>query len=398
MRRILKWPAPVLIVLAALLIAFSHQPDRILRPQFWAEDGTVWFANAHESGARTFIVPYAGYLNTLPRLIALMAQPLPLAAVPLIFNLIVLIFQILPAVFFLSPRFAFLSLRLRLLLAFVYLGLPNSAEVSFGITNLQWHLALLAVMVILADPDGSLRWKVFDGSVLVLLSLSSPMGVFLLPVAAVRCSWRLYAVLPGAVVECLVVLFSTQRNLTLQGASGHALVLLLSQGIFQGALFGEHTPLFAGRPYYFALASLIAAAGLAAIAYVLWRSQPRLKLFIFYGLLIFVSSLFFPKVNLDTFWRLLLRSPSGNRYLFFPTLVFLAALIWIALRGPHKLRYAAGLALLFLPFAMYRGWKYPRLGDLHFSQYAATFARAPKGASVVIPINPPGWRMTLTKK
>lgn len=392
----LKWPALFLIVLAALLIAFSHQPDRILRPQFWAEDGTVWFANAHESGLRTFIVPYAGYLNTLPRLIALLAQPLPLTAAPLAFNLIALAFQVLPAIFFLSPRFAFLSLRLRLLLAFLYLALPNSAEVSFGITNLQWHLALLALMIILADPDNSLRWKVFDGAVLVLLSLSSALAVFLLPVAAVRRSWRLYALLPGAIVECFVALLSTQRNLNLHGASGHSLVLLLSQGVVEGALFGEHTPVFAGKPYYFALACLITAAGVAAVAYVMWTSRMQMKLFIFYGLLVFLSSLFFPKVDLDTFWRLLLLS--DNRYLFFPTLVFLSTLIWIALCAPHKLRYAAGLALLFLPLGMYRDWKYPQLQDLHFCRYAATLECAPKGASLVIPINPPGWTMTLTKK
>lgn len=398
MRRIPKRLAPALIVVAAVLIAFSHQPDRILHPQFWAEDGAVWFANAHELGTRALIVPYAGYLNTFPRLIALVAQPLPLAAAPLLFNLMALAFQILPALFFLSPRFGFLSLRLRMVLAFVYLALPNSAEVSFGITNLQWHLALLAVMVILADADDSLAWKVFDGATLVLLSLSSPMAVFLVPVAAVRYSWRLYAVLPGAIVECFVVLLSTQRGATLRGASAHSLVLLLSQGVFQGALLGGHRPIFASRPYYFAVASLIAAAGLAAIAYVLWRSLMQMKLFICYGLLVFVTSLFFPKVDLDTFWRLLLRAPSGNRYLFFPTLVFLAALVWIALRGAHKLRYAAALALLLLPFGIYRAWKYPRFDDLHFSQYADTFEHTPKGASLVIPINPPGWTMTLTKK
>ena len=82
----------------------------------------------------------------------------PLGRLPLLFVLVAVPVQVMPAALVASRRFATLvpSFSVRLLLALTYLLIPNSAEVNSNLTNAQWHLALLAFMVVVADEEG--RW------------------------------------------------------------------------------------------------------------------------------------------------------------------------------------------------------------------------------------------------
>ena len=53
----------VLIGVAAAL--FFRRPDAFLNPQFWAEDGTVFF-KSNFYNAPSFFTPSAGYLHFIP--------------------------------------------------------------------------------------------------------------------------------------------------------------------------------------------------------------------------------------------------------------------------------------------------------------------------------------------
>src|SRR5207244_4125738 len=111
--------------------------------------------------------PLAGYFQTLPRLAALVSLAFPLRLVPLLFYCITLIFQILPAQFLLTARCRNLgSFNGRLLIAFLYLALPNSHEMHTNITNAQWRLALLALLIVFAEPGGTVLWNVFDSFIM----------------------------------------------------------------------------------------------------------------------------------------------------------------------------------------------------------------------------------------
>src|SRR6266481_9192919 len=140
----------------SFLILFSRRPDAILNPQFYAEDGTYWYADAYHFGLRCLFMPEAGYLHTVPRLVALFTLLFPLAVAPLIMNICALFVQILPVSLFLSARVRSIPLPIRLLGSFLYLALPNSAEIHANTTNIQWHLALVVLLVLLA-PDESSR-------------------------------------------------------------------------------------------------------------------------------------------------------------------------------------------------------------------------------------------------
>jgi hypothetical protein len=48
---------------ACAAIVIMRRPDAVLSPQFWAEDGKIWFANAHNLGAlHSLVLPQNGYL------------------------------------------------------------------------------------------------------------------------------------------------------------------------------------------------------------------------------------------------------------------------------------------------------------------------------------------------
>jgi len=66
--------------------------------------------------------------------------------------------------------------------------LPNSYEIDANITTIQWHLALVACLLLFAEPAESLGWRILDVVTLALISVDGPLGILLVPVAAVL--WR----------------------------------------------------------------------------------------------------------------------------------------------------------------------------------------------------------------
>ena len=56
-------------LLAALVLVLAlHKPGALHTPQLWAEDGSVFLNHQDFYGARALLLPYMGYLHTIPRL------------------------------------------------------------------------------------------------------------------------------------------------------------------------------------------------------------------------------------------------------------------------------------------------------------------------------------------
>jgi hypothetical protein len=404
------------VFLAAFLIIFSRRPDAILNAQFFAEDGQRWYADAYQFGLRCLFIPdeLGGYLHTLPRLAALLALLVPLSLAPLVMNLCAIAFQILPVNIFLSTRFSSIPSAQRLLVSFLYLALPNTYEVNANATTIQWHLALLAFLVLVARPASGWKWQLFDGIVLVLITLESPVGVLLVPVAAVLWWTRrnhgsgisLAVLVPGAMVQTFVVLFSHLRRMAPNGANLHRLVSILGGQIFLAPLVGNITVLhmaFRHFPSYVFEREMVALViGLAVLAYAIRCAPTELRLFILFAFAVLSLSLAHPIPGIlpQPQWELLSFPGHGNRYYFLPSIAFLAALIWIAIGGSRVPRWVAGLLLLLLPLGIVRDWRYIPFVDLHFHEYASRFEASPPGTKMAIPLNPVNaarWTMELTK-
>ena len=408
----------------AFLIVCSRRPDAVLNAQFYAEDGAFFYRDAYHFGLHSLLLTYSGYFHSVLRLTALLALLFPFAWAPFVMNLVGIAVQVVPVNIFLSSRFSGIAFPIRVLASFIYLALPNSFEIDANVTNVQWHLALLACLVLLAQPARTRAWQVFDAIALFLTSLSSPMGILLLPLAASvwwrrRHIWsaRCLAILsPGAAIQMVSVLLhwhgrqaphsnllgQTVLNGGTTGANFHYFAAILGRQVFLSSLLGLNTQGWLLQLHRVSAVEVISTAiGLAFLLYVLRYAPIELKLFVLFAAAVLALGLLNPLAGPPDHpqWYWLSVPGCGNRYYFLAMLAFLASLLWVASRkaSPWALRYFAAVLLLLLPVGIYQDWRYPPLENFRFVEFAQQFENVPVGTKFMIPINP-GWLMELTKR
>jgi len=405
----------LVVFLAGFLIIVSRRPDAVTNAQFFAEDGQRWYADAYHFGVRSLVIPdeAGGYLHTAPRLAATLSLLVPFSRAPLVMNLCAILVQVLPVIVLVSPRFSSMGLWKRLLASFLYLGLPNSYGTNANATNMQWHLALLACLVLLGQPPNDRKWKFFDVIVLLLMSVESPIGILFLPFAYAvwwmrRNRWTatLCAVsVPGAILQGFVVLTSHSRQVAANGASTTRLLSILGRQVFLAPLVGTKSVLHFALRYSahtcLLLEGIATAAGLIILLYAIRHAPVELKLFIVFSFIVLGITLARPLAGTpdQPQWEWMRFPGTANRYYFMPIVAFLAALLWTVDSGKALAIRGLGIVLLmFLPFGIRRDWRYPAFSDMHFREYASQFQEAPSGTRILIPINPPPWRMQLIKR
>ncbi|MDJ0414394.1 hypothetical protein [Rhodococcus opacus] len=149
----------------------------------WAEDGREFLAGAHNLGIESFAVPYAGYLHTLPRLVAFVLSPAPLVAAPALYAAaaigiyLALIGQVL------APRMAWLipSAVMRSATFALLCLLPHMDEVYGNICNLVTVAGVgLFLMVMSGDPQSQIG-RIAEVPGAFVLSLGGAIGPFFAP-------------------------------------------------------------------------------------------------------------------------------------------------------------------------------------------------------------------------
>lgn len=403
----LGWRMQLLLFLIGALLVISRRPDVVTHPQFFAEDGAVWFAEAYRlTFLHSLLTPDAGYMQTFPRLIAALATSIPLVFAPALMNVVGILVQVLPVNVLAAGRSAIWgSLPLRLLMGFTYIALPNSRELDVVITNAQWHLALLACLLVLAAPPSTWNERLFDAAVLLISGLTGPFCIFLVPVAAA--GWwirrRKWSALPlvltamCAVIQIAVVYQADPviRSRAPLGASLHLLIEMLSSHVFLAALLG-----YANYPARLSLLALtlVAVTGLAVLCYTVAKAKWPFKLLITFCMLVFAASLVSPLVSkTEPQWQVLEKA-YGIRYWFFPMLAFAWSLLWGVQQGGSKtMRGVAGFLLILMVAGMSKDWEYPAFPDQNFSQSARKFEELRPGEAMTFLLFPDGWSMQLIK-
>jgi hypothetical protein len=400
------------IFLVAFALVVSRRPDAIFNAQFYAEDGTLFYADAYHFGWHSLLMPYGGYLHIPLRLLGLLAQLVPFGRAPLLMNLCAIIVQILPVHIFLSSRFNSIPFFTRICGGLLYLALPNAFEIHAKAANIQWHLALAACLVLLAKPGNRRAWRIFDFVVLQLFVLGSLMGILLIPVAVSlrwfrkdpRYNLALFALIPGALVQASLLLFTESRRAAPNGATFARLIDIIGGQVFFSSVLGVRTTMqlhFFSHIHSLFFVNVVAlAVGLPFVLYALRYAPAELKLAYLFAGLVLASALHRPLASFlgdEVQWQLLEIPGVGNRYYFFPMLAFFATLIWMLSRVKSRFpRFSALAVLLLLPFGIWRDWRYKAFQDLHFQEYVAEFKRAGPGTQITIPLNP-DWNMRLIK-
>jgi hypothetical protein len=408
-----KHPVYTIVVslVTAFLLAASRRPDVLLHPQFWAEDGAIWYSQAYKQGfVHTIFQTYAGYFGIANRFVASVSTLLPLHVVPLLFNALGLLFYILPIAIIISARFRhIIPYRLAAFgISLLYLGTLNNAEIYGNLANLQWPLALAAFLVLLQRPAKHRIWLIADIVILILSGISGPTVIILLPIAFYLWIFRkenhlkYYAGVLSllALLQVLgIAVFSHFARVGSQpDASFLTLMKILVGQIFVGGVLGEH--FVSQLMTHHKLLPAVFVACIALIGYAVVKGPFWLRLYVLFASLMVASALISlrPTKGINV-WTALTYPSGGQRYWFIPITAWISVLIWFAFMSHQKFLIATSSVVLaaLVFFGLPTNWRIHPLPDLHFQYYAKKFEQEPRGMPFEFPINP-GWTVQLIKK
>jgi hypothetical protein len=389
-----------------MIALFCRSPRMLTEAQFYAEDGTIWFAQAYNGGwLHSLILPQAGYLNTMPRIAAGLALLVPLQWAPLVMAIVGMSSQALPVPILLSPRLRTLAeLPTRMILAAIYVALPNASEIHIVATNSQWHLALAAALVALAKGPRTWPSRFFDIAVLLIAALSGPFCLVLAPIVLIfwwrrRQSWSLVVFALLSLVACTqtaLLLHSTHRVQGKLGATPEALLRMLGGHIVACSLVGSYS--FASlAPLSFIVPA--ALCGLIVGLYCFHNANLEWKLFLIYCAGLFAGSLRSPLTSgAKPAWDLLIVDNSA-RYWFFPMLAFVWSAAWCAVYARDRLFKIAGTCILLtMSVGIVRDWNHASYPKDYSAVFLQRMRKAKPGDHVIIPVVPDGWQMDLVTK
>ena len=173
-------------------LLFAKSPDALLRPQLWAEDGAIFYAQQLGRSWPQLFVPYAGYMNFIPRLVAWLLAGVSPAHIPLSYNFSAIILSaacITCAVKTMSPLFG-----PGVALSAFFLT-PDIGDIFGSITNIQWFAQfglIFAVFVSSREQRPSVPRRVAVVLFIFAAALSGPFSVF--DAAVIALLWSAAAV------------------------------------------------------------------------------------------------------------------------------------------------------------------------------------------------------------
>lgn len=160
----------------SVAVLVMKAPDAVRRPQFWAEDGPVFFVQQWRHLSPQLFVPYSGYLHVIPRIFAWTTKLLPIMYAPAIY--------VFSAILIGAAALASLRDLEQMGMPFMLtLGIfaltPTNGETLAILTNVHWLLQfyLLAYLVRFAMAPGPLH-RTKGTIVMLAVSLTGPFAIF----------------------------------------------------------------------------------------------------------------------------------------------------------------------------------------------------------------------------
>ena len=367
----------LLVALLCVVMYLGRRFDVISNPQFYAEDGTVCFAQAHNEGAlMTLLKPYNGTTAMLCRLGGSYSTFFPLKLAPLANNVLAILLQLLPVFFFLSNRFEHIikAQKNRALIAIAYCLAPNTVEIYANLANTQWHLLIFSFLVLVAKPATSKAIYYFETTILLLTALCGPFSIFLTILSTAVCyknrtRLNLYrlALLSSCALITIYLLTSGSfgdRPKILFEFNLLGFMQVISGKVFLSSLIGFRGFRALSQSEHWNIYSAIVPnlIGSIVIYLALRRSSYELKLFALLAAMILFSALISPTVpDIAPHWQILAKPGTAGRYWFIPAICFYCCIFNCIKTYKHKFVLTTCYTLvLVLTYGVYRDYFYPR--------------------------------------
>lgn len=398
------------VVILLISVFILRVPDLLVRPQFWAEDGSIFFREAYCFGPNSLFNPYQGYYHLVPRLTALLSSYFNQLYAPAIYCGTALFSTAIVLYLVLSPR---LLLPYKPLLALLIVIIPTGYEVYGNITNIQWYLAIGLLIIFLMKPSESQSCLILETVFVLLSGLTGPFILLLIPGLALML-WPNWSI-PLARHR---MIFLTAAAF---GAASFQAWALMKYGInapvvrsktdFQFMdyvhIISIITFLQIGTPYlrgvnnifhlmrdntfstsllFISTISLLVITLLYTISISRKKYVVEKRMITYFGLVILLASYYKLRVTIDALGYL----GSGHRYLFIPS-IMLSWLIVLMFKDGIIKYIAAVLISLLLITAIYDYRRAPLI-DYNWSLWVS---KARFDSQTRIPINPPGWSINM---
>lgn len=236
-----------LLILCACFILFCRRPEALLEPQFFAEDGTIFFKDAYELPFWSSITKtYAGYFHAIPRLLAAYVSLFPAKYAPLLYNSFSLVIAAVSCSWIWLPHFRHLirSDFARLLLVFIFLLSPNQ-ESLMKLSYVQWYILLWLTLCCFMLPVKNWIITLLLTLVSILSVWTSAISFVLLPVWSIRSIFiepfhKLMnaAIIVSSVAFMTAVYFShNNASFTGEAITNIQLLFYLMKGLFHSILY-----------------------------------------------------------------------------------------------------------------------------------------------------------------
>jgi hypothetical protein len=291
-----------------------------------------------------------------------------------------------------------------MLMAALYLAIPDAPEIHVVLTNAVWHLALLQALLAFSAPPLSWRGRASDIVLFGIGGITGPFSILLLPAAAAywwlrRQRWTLVVLalmFAGAVIQGLSILYTVRNSAAPLGANPLRFLRIIAGSIFIDSMVGSGGPNLR--------VPLLVMAGIGGLFILVWgwRSAPlAVRLFIVFVIIVLMAALRDPLLlpsNIPR-WEML-ADAMGIRYWFLPSLMFLWCAAFCASAGSGRLIRFAGLGVLLLTtIGVVRKWTYPPWPASQFSAEVEHFKSLKTGEHMKFSVYDPGGRtMELIKR
>ncbi|MSU68805.1 MAG: hypothetical protein EXS40_09575 [Opitutaceae bacterium] len=387
------------VLVAFALALFLRKPDSLLVPQLYAEDGSIFLTQNDLVGFRALLEPYMGYLHTIPRLIAWLASRLldPMWW-PAFYNATAFALWLAVVARSFSPRLPVPpSLRPWLALAF-FLG-PQTGEVLFSITNLQWVVAFLLIeQAFIAAPTTTTQ-RVADLALVALLGLTGPFIIALGPLFASRW-WRdtssprlklssfnlqLLALASACAAIQAYFIFRPGPRFVFPPFDAAHFCAVVGQHLLVWPVFGDHLARHL-PPLLLALLGLVPVVALLA-----WSLRPdarrplRAQLVVAF-LLMMAAGVYRARPDMWNLDNLVF----GDRYFYLPRVLLAWLLILEFDTAQRSVRWVARATALAIAVVHLRGYSVPAEPNYQWSRHVDPIRR---GVPANIPTLPEGWTM-----
>ena len=406
-------------------ILFLREPLCITRPELWAEDGTMFFRQQLLLGPGAVLLTAGGYLDIVPRILALIASLFPVAWTPLLYAIQSILLAGLCCWVFVLDDFRGLlqsGLLRGLLCLLTAFGFP-SQELIGNLTNVQWFFSLVAVPLTLAPPAcRTVLSRLLFAVVGLLIALSEPLTIILLPLIALRAfrtrkiEWFGAATVIGTLIEWAVIARHWAHPATVHGtpfamikALAFTTIVAFTNQVMMFSLLGRRTVESVWIHHYdaFSLALLLAAACLAVFLYKTGNAAFRRRMETFLWLIFSSLALAMLRGMEAVFPRMSSVQPYGSHRYYLLACWSFASLVIAAIvdrkpEWPHAMQ-AFVIAVIFLTGAL-ENFNVTSQFANEWRSYApavqawqADRAAGREHPEVIVPISPKRWIVELPK-